>query len=58
MKKEDKAMNKQHIKQVIILALMLVGNITAWADETLTFTFSYDNQHNHLFHYQYILYQF
>ena len=46
MKKEDKAMNKQHIKQVIILALMLVGNITAWADETLTFTFSIDNQHN------------
>ena len=31
---------KQHIKHIIILALMLVGNITAWAtDETLTFTF-------------------
>ena len=30
---------KHNIKQFIILALMLVGNITAWADETVTFTF-------------------
>ena len=35
-----------HIKQIMILALMLVGNITAWADETLTFTFKEDNDYN------------
>ena len=36
---------KHNIKQFIILALMLVGNITAWADETVTFTFKrvYEN---------------
>ena len=28
-----------YIKQIIILALMFVGNITAWADETVTLTF-------------------
>ena len=28
-----------HIKHIIILALMLVGNTAAWADETVTFTF-------------------
>ncbi len=36
---------RHNIKQFIILALMLVGNITAWADETVTFTFlrAYEN---------------
>lgn len=28
---------KHNIKQLIILVLMLVGNITAWADETVTY---------------------
>jgi hypothetical protein len=35
-----------NIKHIIILALMLVGNITAWANETLTFTFTNDNDYN------------
>ena len=28
---------KHNIKQLIILVLMLVGNVTAWADETVTY---------------------
>ena len=37
---------KHHIRHIIILALMLVGNVTAWADETVTFTFlrAHDNK--------------
>ncbi len=37
---------KQYIKHFIILALLLVGSITAWADETVTFTFYWANENN------------
>lgn len=45
---------KQHIKHIIILALMLVGNVTAWADETVTFTFR--QAHENHFYNSYLVY--
>ena len=45
---------KQHIKHIIILALMLVGNVTAWADETVTFTFR--RAHENHFYNSYLVY--
>lgn len=45
---------KQHIKQIIILALMLVGNATAWADETVTFTFR--RAHENKYYNSYLVY--
>ncbi len=37
---------KQYIKHFIILALLLVGSLTAWADETVTFTFYRESENS------------
>ncbi len=45
---------KHHIRHIIILAIMLVGNVTAWADETVTFTFC--KTHENIINNSYLVY--